>query len=103
VGQPVAVTVKQSAEAGRVRFELNRSLTGQGHESYESKPDREETFGAVLAARLFESGKVRAVHVYSSVVTVDMVPGANASELTQIVTDLYQYWKPGMVPAVPTA
>jgi hypothetical protein len=82
VGQPVAVTVKQSAEPGRVRFELNRSLTGQGHESYESKPEREETFGAVLASRL---------------------PGTNASELTQIITDLYQYWKPGMVPAVPTA
>ena len=102
MGQPVAVTVKQSAEAGRVRFELNRSLTGQGHEFYESKPDREETFGAVLAARLFETGKVRAVHVYSSVVTVDMVPGIKSSDLTQIITDLYQYWKPGMVPAVPT-
>jgi hypothetical protein len=103
VGQPVAVTVKQSAEPGRVRFELNRSLTGQGHESYESKPEREETFGAVLASRLFATGKVRAVHVFSSVVTVDMVPGTNASELTQIITDLYQYWKPGMVPAGPTA
>ena len=82
-----------------MRFELNRSLTGQGHEFYESKPDREETFGAVLAARLFETGKVRAVHVYSSVVTVDMVPGTKSSDLTQIITDLYQYWKPGMVPA----
>ncbi len=102
VGQPVAVTLKQSAEAGRVRFELNRSLTGQGHETYESAPSRQETFGAVLAARLFATGKVRAVHVFSSVVTVDITPGANASDLTQIVTDLYQYWKPGMVPTVPT-
>lgn len=103
MGQPVAVTVKQSAEPGRVRFELNRSLTGQGHEFYESAPDRQESFGAVLAVRLFATGKVRAVHVFSSVVTVDMVPGTNASELAQIITDLYQYWKPGMVPVVPTA
>jgi hypothetical protein len=103
VGQPVAVTVKQSAEAGRVRFELNRSLTGQGHESYEASPDREDTFGAVLAKRLFATGKVKAVHVFSSVVTVDLVPGSDASSLTQIITDLYQYWKPGMVPTVPTA
>ena len=102
VGQPVAVTVKQSAEPGRVRFELNRSLTGQGHESYDAAPEREDTFGAVLAKRLFATGKVRAVHVFSSVVTVDLVPGADASSLTQIITDLYQYWKPGMVPAVPT-
>lgn len=103
VGQPVAVTVKRSAEPGRVRFELNRSLTGQGHEYFDAPPAREETFGAVLAARLFATGKVRAVHVMSSMVTVDMSPGADASSLVQIVTDLYQFWKPGMVPTVPSA
>lgn len=103
VGQPVAVTLKQSAEPGRVRFELNRSLTGQGHESYDVAPERQDTFGAVLANRLFATGKVRAVHVFSSVVTVDLAPGSDASSLTQIIIDLYQYWKPGMVPSVPTA
>jgi hypothetical protein len=103
MGQPVAVTVTQSAEPGRVRFEMNRSLTGQGHEQYETAPDRQDTFGAVLAARLFATGNVRAVHVFSSVVTVDMVPGSDSASLAAIVTDLYQYWKPGMVPAVPTA
>lgn len=103
VGQPVAVTIKQSAEPGRVRLELNRSLTGQGHEFYDAAPVRAETFGAVLAERLFATGKVRAVHVMSSVVTVDLVPGASADSLVTIVTDLYQYWKPGMVPTVPTA
>lgn len=95
--------MKQSAEPGRVRFELNRSLTGQGHEQYDAPPAREDTFDAVMAGRLFASGLVRSVHVMSSVVTVDLVPGADASKLVQIITDLYQYWKPGMVPVVPVA
>lgn len=86
-----------------MRYELNRSLTGQGHEYFDAPPAREETFGAVLAVRLFATGTVRAVHVMSSVVTVDMVPGSDASGLVQIITDLYQFWKPGMVPAVPTS
>ena len=101
MGQPVAVTVTRSHEPGRVRYELNRSLTGQEHENYESTPNRTETFGAVLAERLFATGLVRAVHIYSSVVTVDLVVGADAQALTSIIQDLYQYWKPGMVPVVP--
>jgi hypothetical protein len=103
MGQPVAVTITQSAEPGRVRLELNRSLTGQEHEHYESAPTQQTTFGAVLAGRLFATGTVRAVHVLSNMVTVDVVPGSDTSVLAAIVTDLYQYWKPGMVPAVPTA
>jgi hypothetical protein len=31
-------------------------------------------------------------------VTVDLVPGSRDSDLAQIVTDLHQYWKPGMKP-----
>jgi hypothetical protein len=103
MGQPVVVTMKPSLEPGRVRFELNRSLTGQGHESYDAAPDRADTFGAVLAQRLFATGTVKSVHVMSSVVTVEMSRGSDASGLVQIITDLYQYWKPGMVPVVPTA
>jgi hypothetical protein len=103
MGQPVAVTLKRSSEPNRVRFELNRSLTGQGHEHFDSSPELADTFGAVLAQRLFESGLVRTVHVYSSVVTVDLLPGADAQVLEGIIVDLYQYWKPGMTPAVPTA
>lgn len=103
MGQPVAVTTKQSSSPGRVRFEINRSLTGQGHEHYESAPQHADTFGAVVAQRLFATGLVSAVHVYSSVITVDMVPGSNPQPLESIIVDLYQYWKPGMVPTVPSA
>ncbi len=103
MGQPVAVTVKRSTEPGRVRFELNRSLTGQGNETYDRGPERADTFGAVLAQRLFATGAVRAVHVYSSVVTVDLVPGSDAATLSPIIENLYQYWKPGMEPSLPSA
>ncbi len=103
MGQPVAVTIKHSFEPGRVRFELNRSLTGQAHENYEAAPERAETFGAVLAQRLFATDLVRTVHIYSSVVTVDVVPGSSAETLASVIVDLYQFWKPGMVPVVPTA
>jgi len=30
------------------------------------------------------------------------VPGANAESLTPVIVDLYQYWKPGMEPSLPT-
>ena len=99
MGQPVAVVQKPSATPGRVRFEINRTLTGQGHERYSSisaatgvKPSD------VLAQRLFATGKVSAVHVYSNVITVDVADGASNDGLAKVVEDLYQYWKPGMVP-----
>ena len=34
MGQPVVVTQKQSSRPGVVRYELNRTLTGTGHEVY---------------------------------------------------------------------
>jgi hypothetical protein len=99
MGQPVAVVQKPSATPGRVRFEINRTLTGQGHERYSSisaatgvKPSD------VLAQRLFATGKVSAVHVYSNVITVDVADGASNDGLAKVVEDLYQYWKPGMAP-----
>ena len=99
MGQPVAVTLKRSVEPGRVRFELNRSLTGQGHERYRSAAEAKGTkSGAVVARRLLESGQVTWVHVYGNVVTAELAPGASQSGLDAIVRDLYQYWKPGMAP-----
>ena len=99
MGQPVAVVQKPSATPGRVRFEINRTLTGQGHERYSNisaatgvKPSD------VLAQRLFATGKVSAVHVYSNVITVDVADGASNDGLAKVVEDLYQYWTPGKVP-----
>ena len=99
MGQPVAVVQKPSATPGRVRFEINRSLTGQGHERYSSVTAATGVKPAdVLAQRLFATGKVSAVHVYSNVITVDVTNGASNDGLAKVVEDLYQYWKPGMTP-----
>ena len=99
VGQPVDVKQTTAGVAGRIRFELNRTLTGQGHEKFTSAS---QAIGprpaAELARRLFNSGAVFGVHVFANIVTVDLVPGSRDSDLAQIVTDLHQYWKPGMKP-----
>lgn len=99
MGQPVAVTEKPSSSPGIVRFELNRALTGMGHEHFWSADD---AFGprpaAELARRLFATGQVEGVHVYSNIVTVDLGTGQTASGLADVMRDLYKYWKPGMAP-----
>jgi len=101
MGQPVAVTEKPSSRPGLVRFELNRSLTGMGHERYTSVADAQGPKpSAVLARRLIETGQVDAVHVFSNVVTVDVRKGFNADGLRKIVEDLYIYYTPGFVPPV---
>jgi hypothetical protein len=82
-----------------VRFELNRSLTGMGHERYLSP---EEAAGHrpadVLARRLFDTGQVEAVHVYSNVVTVELARNGNPDVLPGVIQTLYRYWQPGMRP-----
>ncbi len=99
MGQLVAVTEKPSTSPGVVRFELNRTLTGMGHERYRSAA---EAYGPrpadELARRLFATGRVAGVHVYSNIVTVDLAKGATSTGLDDVVRHLYQYWKPGMAP-----
>ena len=82
-----------------VRFEANRSFTGQGHERFSSVDQAKGSRpAAVVAQRMFATGKVSAVHVYGNVITVELSRGAGAQGLEQVVRDLYQYWKPGMEP-----
>jgi hypothetical protein len=96
MGQPVAVAEKPTPRPGLVRFELNRSLTGMGHERYTSA---EQVIGAKtsaeLARRLFATGKVDAVHLYQNVVTVDVKKGFTPEGLADVVENLYIYWVPG--------
>jgi hypothetical protein len=99
VGQPVAVTEKPSSTPGVVRFELNRSLTGMGHERYASVAQAVgNTPGALLARRLFETGRVGAVHVYANIVTVDLAKGFTSEGLSDVVRDMYVYYRPGVEP-----
>ena len=98
-GHPVDVKQSTAGVAGRIRFELNRTLTGQGHEKFTSVS---QAIGprpaAELARRLFNSGAVLGVHIFANIVTIDLVPGSRDGDLAQIITDLHQYWKPGMKP-----
>ena len=99
MGQPVAVTEKPSRTPGIVRFELNRTLSGQGHERFATVDDAwGDSPSDELARRLFATGRVDGVHVYANMITVDLRKGFDSAGLTDVVRDLYQYWKPGVEP-----
>ena len=99
MGQLVGVVEKKSTAPGVVRFELNRSLSGMGHERFMSIADAIGSKpSASLARQLFATGKVASVHVYGNVVTVDVNKGYDASGLGDIVREMYRYWKPGVEP-----
>jgi len=99
MGQLVGVIENKSTIAGLVRFELNRNLTGSGHERFASAHEAKGPRPAAeLARRLFDTGQVASVHLYMNMVTVDLNKGCSSDGLFDIVRDMYQYWKPGMTP-----
>ncbi len=99
MGQLVAVTEKPSTTPGVVRFEINRSLSGMGHERFPSADAvRGDTPSAHLARQLFATGSVDAVHVYGNIITVDLAKGSGSDGLSDLIRDMYQYWKPGVEP-----
>lgn len=96
MGQPVTVIEKPSSRAGIVRYEINRSLTGMGHERYtEGQEILADTPAAELARRLFERGGVAAVHVNSSVITVTF-SGSHTEGVKELVEELFAYYRPGV-------
>ena len=104
VGQLIRVTERPGTKPGTAVFDLNRSLTGMGHERYRSAADAVGHRPCdVLARRLFERSGVRAVHIYSNVVTVELAPGASAAGLADVITDLFTYYRPGVEVAEPVA
>jgi hypothetical protein len=101
MGQPIVVTEKPSARPGVLRFELNRVLTGMGHERYTRG---EEITGHrppdELARRLFEHGGVDGVHIYGNVVTVVVARGHSGEGIKEIIESLYIYYREGVTPAI---
>jgi hypothetical protein len=102
MGQPIAVVRQQHPKPNLLRFEINRSLTGMGHERYRSaagvsgdRPPDE------LARRLFAAGGVRSVHIYSNVIDVEIDDPSKAGEYEQAIRDLYIHYKPGVTPSFP--
>lgn len=101
MGQLVGVVEKPSSAPGVVRYELNRTLSGMGHERFMSLLDADGgTPSSSLARQLLSTGKVSSVHIYSNIVTVDLEKGFNSDGLADIVREMYRYWKPGVVPPV---
>ena len=101
MGQLVGVVERKSTTPGVVRFELNRSLSGMGHERFGSVVDAIGSKpSAALARQLFATGKVDSVHVYGNIVTVDVAKGYDSSGLADIVREMYRYWKPGVEPPI---
>lgn len=101
MGQPITVVRKPSSKANLVRFEINRTLTGTGHERYvaggeisgERPPDE-------LARRLLAAGGVRGIHIHSNVITVELEPGAKTDGFEDVIRELYIHYRPGVTPSV---
>jgi hypothetical protein len=102
MGQPISVVEKPTPRPGVVRFEINRSLTGMGHERYDSgvevtgnRPPDE------LARRLLAHDGVTAVHIYSNEITVEVQPGVDPAALRSTVEELFIHYTPGVMPSIP--
>jgi len=99
MGQPVTFLRTSSPRFGLVRFELNRTITGMGHERYRAG---EEIIGDrsvdELARRLLATGRLAAVHIHGSVVTAELADPADADEpgLSDAITGLYTYYVEGV-------
>ncbi|MEY2436085.1 MAG: hypothetical protein QOH64_113 [Acidimicrobiaceae bacterium] len=100
MGQPITVVEHEShAHPGVVRFEVNRPLSGMGHERYLSA-DEVDNVRPVdeVARRLFATGKVAGIHINGSVITVDLAKGAAPDGLADVIRDLFLFYKPGDPP-----
>ena len=100
MGQLVSVIERPSSHPGMVRFEANRNLTGMGHEEFATAADAiGPRPAAALARQLLATGHVDKVHMFGNIVTVELARGFTADGLSDVVRDMYQYWKPGMEPS----
>lgn len=96
MGQNVTFLRTSSPRPGIVRFELNRTLTGMGHERYRAD---QEILGDrpvdELARRMLGTGRLSAVHIHGSMVTAELAE-PDESGLEDVITDLYTYYVPGV-------
>jgi hypothetical protein len=93
MGQPITVVEHASHRPGIVRFEVNRPLTGMGHERYlRDQPIESQRPVDELARRLFAHRGVDANHVKGSVVTVELARGATSDGLADVIRNLFRYY-----------
>jgi len=80
-----------------VRFEINRSITGMGHERYGAAPGPEMDRPCdEVARRLFDHTGGEYVHINSNVITVNMSFGGDDSALSETIESLFTYYRPGV-------
>ncbi len=109
MGQMVTVVRKPSSNPEVVRYEINRSLTGMGHERYSSIDDIVDTRAVDdIARRLFEAGGVETVHINSSVITVHLAGGSLGEHLDDTIATMFRFYRdddltPAGIPAVENA
>ncbi len=102
MGQPVTVIEKPTATPGVIRYEINRAITGTGHEYYTSLDDAQGDRPADRLARiLFERGGIDAVHVNANVITVHLADASPPSGIKELIEELFLYYREGVVPVVP--
>ena len=104
MGMLITVTEKASARHGVVRFETNRAITGMAHERYlvgqlivGTRPPDE------LARRLFAHGGAAAIHIHGNQLLVELADGGSPAGMAQVITDLFTFYTPGVVPSYPPA
>jgi hypothetical protein len=99
MGQSITVVEKRSSRPGIVRFEINRPLSGMGHERWVAgEPIEGDRPVDELARRLFAHGGIDAVHVNGSVITVELGRGGTSDGLADVIENLFRFY-PDNAPA----
>ena len=121
MGKSVQIVALTRPRVGYLRIEIDRSLTGTGHESYASAPAQERDRPTdVLARSLFETGLVEQVHIFSNVITITLQSRSGVATgredvatveesvqeklsrqddlLRSVVEQLFVHYRPGVLP-----
>ena len=98
MGQPITVVSTRSSRPGVVRFEVNRCLTGMGHERYRAGDQIAGHAPAdELARRLFGLDGIAGIHINSNMITVELsATSFDSDQAVQAISELHLYWEEGM-------
>ena len=94
MGQPITVVEKRAHRPGMLRFEINRPLSGMGHERYAAGTMIEGNRPVdELARRLIDHGGVDTVHIYDNIISVDLSKGATGDGLIDVIRELVLFYR----------
>ena len=102
MGQSITVVEKRSHRPGIVRFEINRPLSGMGHERWVAgQPVEGDRPVDELARRLFARGGIDSVHINGSVITLELARGGTTDGLADVIVHLFRYYPDNAPAATP--